>query len=110
MSVVASFENCRELFELSGWGWAPTYYRVFKGEPRLVEVLIGRPKKEVDTPAYELGYLMRRLPIGSIVWSKGEDEWAAMYAEEVQQAGTPEDAACGLAIVLWRVGILTKRL
>lgn len=102
MSIVARFENCRELFELSGWSWAPTYYQVFNGEPRIVEILLGRPKKEVHTPAYELAYLMRKLPTGSIVWSKGDDNWAAMYAEEIQEADTPENAACKLAIALWK--------
>jgi hypothetical protein len=102
MSFVASFENCRELLELCGWNRAPTYYRVYDGEPRIVELLIGRPRKEVYTAAYELGHLMRMLPTGSIVWSKSEDTWAAMYGEEVQEADTPEDAACKLAIALWK--------
>ena len=59
---IAKFELCRELYELSGWGWTDCYYRVFEGEPPVVQVQLGRSKDGLQVPAYESGYLIERLP------------------------------------------------
>lgn len=85
------------------WGWANKYYQ-----------------KTVDAsvPAYDLGYLLRKLPmyleikhpdtlrltIGAVIGGR----WCASYDWEdggvmhEQFQGTPEDAACKLAIELFK--------
>ena len=70
-----------------------------------------------DIPAYDLGYLMRMLPAGCYVAQQSDEEandpqkpqWAALgYRDKGLFADTPEDAACKLAIELFKQGILTK--
>jgi hypothetical protein len=119
---VAKFDLCRELYELSGWGWTNCYYRIFEGKLVAVEMVLGLPKKGVHLPAYDVGYLVEKLPQkvnGARLVLAGmpmSDRWGCAYLyglnisfDASQIADTPQDAACGLAIVLWRQGILTKR-
>jgi hypothetical protein len=97
----ASLELCKELYELSGWN-APVV------------------SMDGPTPRYDLGYLLRKLPkhvedqwlhIAPIT----DNKWAAHYmmmgvksAGQDEWADTPEDAACKLAIELFKQGILVK--
>lgn len=60
MSEVASLEISKQLYEISGWkdthfSWRSQY----KQEARIVDI---QPNIESDTPAYDLGYIMRKLP------------------------------------------------
>lgn len=87
MSNVASMELSDELFKLSGW-----------------------PQDKAT--GYSLGYLLRKLPRAAIV-SLPPKYRASIYVtgvtdELVFDADTPEDAACKLAIELFKQGILTK--
>lgn len=120
---VALLELCRELYELSGWGdgsdmnklkWLDYY-------------------DDWSVPAYDLGYLLRKLPSyieqqGNLdgidrqrrvafqirKWERPEVVWFAEYHEIYYrplyrtEADTPEDAACKLAIELFKQGILKK--
>src|SRR5258708_37899280 len=58
---VGKFELCRELYELSGWGWANYYYRKFN-EPPVVQVQLGKSQNGVHIPAYETWHLIGQLP------------------------------------------------
>jgi hypothetical protein len=111
---VASLELCKELYELSGWQATAKYrkngFLVTWGYMRL---------KGSETPAYDLGYLMRKLPIDCVVCQVSEPidgvYWFAggMSGEyDVHlnhfKAVTPEDAAAKLAIEMFKEGVLTR--
>jgi hypothetical protein len=107
---VANFELCQELYELSGWltGIDGFCYVSLAGESSGFEV---RPLTDVGDdrvricPAYDLGYLLRKLPPGNVLTSV-EGKWIASSSPKVTTAPTPEDAAAKLAIELFRQGIL----
>lgn len=118
---IAKFELCRELYELSGWSWTDCYYRVIEGKPQIVELVLGLPIMGLHLPAYDVGYLMGRLPQkvnGARLVLAGmpmSGHWGCAYLyglnisfDASQIADTPENALCGLAIVLWRQGILSS--
>ena len=126
---VASLELCKELYELSGWSkthmlwhksanpmralssWLPTTteaYWSFVKENRGDEVL--------TIPAYDLGYLLRKLPpedkkLGYLDLCQDGTNWMARYTKLSAtmmhaKADTPEDAAAKLAIELFKQGML----
>lgn len=128
---VASLELCKELYEVSGWYFAnhKWYYSEFTGLLTLAPADddVGKTYKVV-CPAYDLGYLIRKLPrtkkyIGTykramtsdlVVASLDTIEWGAGYQEDesffnlIETAATPEDACARLAIELFKQGVLTK--
>lgn len=108
----ASLKNCKRLYELSGWEDNDIGSRSYNG------VKLSNGKVESIT-AYDAGYLLRRLPNGSITTpdmnQHGNSHWAeycTTYPSESglikTHAGTPEDALCLLAIKLFEEGILKK--
>ena len=101
---VAAKELCQELYELSGWGGDDPYFNVNEGWYKE-----GRPaqKSVLVAPAYDLGYLLRKLPSWSLI-QKNIDRYEATSSMNNTHADTPEDAACKLAIELFKQGILTK--
>jgi hypothetical protein len=109
---VASFELCQELYKLSGWltGIDGNCYVSLHGERMGIEV---RPITDTGNdgiqicPAYDLGYLLRKLPVGNVL-SSVEDKWIASSSPEVTTAANPEDAAAKLAIELIKQGILPR--
>jgi hypothetical protein len=134
MMNVASLELCETLYELSGWEdtgfeWAnPSARSLAKKQPNK-PYLKGRHKyhqvsKKVWRPhticaAYDLGYLLRRLPttIGQVTdrlrLTKGDLGWYAQYDRAVlnnilEDADTPEDAVAKLCIELFKQGVLAK--
>lgn len=119
---VASLALCQELKALSGW--TDTYFQ-WRTHPSGEAYVVGHvpdadPLKE-ETPAYDLGYLVRRLPrkldgeqfmceiaIEAAVFGEG---WCAGYLYHTTptlEAETPEDAATKLAIELFKQGVLTR--
>lgn len=96
MSDVASLDLCKELYEVSEWE-ADAF-------------------RDGITPAYDLGYLLRKLPVHISIEShatldgKGSRWYKAVdnSAEESCRAVTPEDAAAKLAIELFKQGVLTN--
>ena len=107
---VANFELCQELYGLSGWltGVDGNCYVSLTGERRGFEVrlLTDTDNDQIRIcPAYDLAYLLRRLPVGNVLTSL-EDEWIASSSPKVTTATTPEDAAAKLAIELFKQGIL----
>lgn len=129
---VASLENCKRLYELSGWSktnfaWAEDNYHYPMYRPATL--------KTDDTPAYDLGYLIRKLPVnleyvhkekdwvdgsdlpevkirgnvyvGFTAQSKATAGYGGMRGHfYLQYADTPEDAACLLAIKLFEENLL----
>lgn len=97
---VANLSLCKELYELSGWMPAECE---FYG----------------SVPLYTLGYLLRKLndslnhnidtltlvTLGSFGW---EVQHKALSTPTVCEADTPEDAACKLAIELFKQGLLKR--
>ena len=109
---VANFELCQQLYDLSGWltGIDGNCYVSLTGERKSFEV---RPLRDTGNdsiqvcPAYDLGYLLRRLPVGNVLTSF-EGKWMASSSPKVTTAAIPEDAAAKLAIELFKEGILKR--
>lgn len=104
---VASLELCKELYELSGWWWdTSTRHYVMPAK--------NKGQGEVRRPAYSLGFLLTKLPPESNISHIG-DKWyiAKHYLQGEgfrsieETADTPEDAACKLAIELFKQGVLS---
>lgn len=117
--TTASLELCKELYELSGWD--DTYGELSpKGHwwPRGEFLEFHTGSKEKPTPAYDLGFLLRKLE-KELTFSislhnifQGKKGWTTSYQlgalVEPVVADTPEDAVCKLAIELFKGGILKK--
>lgn len=138
---VASAELCGKLYELSDWEmtgseswnwWQRKRINAdrFRDSPflglsikRPTDSRTGRTVSEVThyrsyiAPAYDLGYLLRKLPpnLGDglhLVLENDDGGWAIEYYTRQKSgpsasAAIPEDAACRLAIELFKQGILT---
>jgi hypothetical protein len=113
---IASLELSKQLYELSGW--ADTSHEYYHSEyPNRMDVA-GVRECDADVlsicPAYDLGYLLRKLP--GVQLNRQSDEeanygntaWACESGNYAKIADTPEDAAAKLAIELFKQGILTK--
>lgn len=136
----ASLELCKELYELSGWGDTYMVFRYYQDEWNdpiwekydVVPSDSDNPNWQIEDPAYDLGYLLRKLPHktewgGLFVMSCNDGQWEAsyfnfyenwhnheQYSRRFQEApsavaDTPENAACKLAIELFKQGILPKQ-
>lgn len=127
---VASLELCKELYELSGWGKTQNVWAIATGEENKdvspwLRVGVGSSSAWEELPAYDAGYLLRKLPAS--VKIKGHpyvlelrpnysgSAWSALYydpekAEAPIQVydNAPEDCLTKLAIQLFKAGILTK--
>lgn len=119
----ASLELCKELYELSGW--EPEYWK--RNVVGVHDYLYAKMKVENSDPAYDLGYLLRKLPkrfankdghylAGYSYLSLRripttltvEQSWKAMFGKKYEAtADTPEDAACKLAIELIKQKVIT---
>lgn len=118
---VASLGLCKELYELSGWYEVEAYYEDYPvlRDSKLRSGYPGNilPKMLHDniTPAYDLGYLLRKLP-DQLTLVRVRDSPAYYIGCDYRQpyieteADTPEDAACKLAIELLKQGILQPNL
>lgn len=114
---VASLELCKKLYELSGWLSTDFEY---SGLNEVVywppEVQAKDPRPFPDIPAYDLGFLLRKLPVGCYVSKAKAHNTASTgnfrsgrYGFPItERADTPADAVTKLAIELFKQGILTK--
>lgn len=120
---VASLDLCKELYDLSGWKHSANGLTTLSPAPDK----IGRQFEQI-CPAYDLGYLLRKLPghiaIQSTTWDdvhtekvRGQEldyQAVACYQSNIkgvliqEVADTPEDAIALLAIKLFKQGVLTK--
>lgn len=118
---VANIDLSKELYELSGWEGAGYLYTYSYDHAVPVSYIHGI--EEIRFPAYDLGTLLRKLPEKTtlrrnkprpIKASNWHGEWCiGVYGEGYRSVGgkhgaTPEDAACKLAIELFKQGVLTK--
>lgn len=118
---VASQELCKELFELSGWQYDHGTNGLWYTD-HTPDLVVATYINGDSTPAYDLGYLLRKLPetirddnypVISRYYRAG---WAAFYEASYEyeqtersymvEADTPEDAAAKLAIELSKQGVL----
>lgn len=108
---VASFELCRELHLFTGWRDTDFAYRIPDRtlyQPRTTSPYV---------PAYDLGYLLRKLPRRidgydelRLEPNQSTDGWNCsydFYKPYGATADTPEDAAAKLAIQLFKEGVLS---
>lgn len=125
---VVSKALCIELFALSGWN--DTYFWSYRKREGVFDKWDVQ-RKGMDSgslvPRYSLGYLLRKLP--ARYWDEKAKRWDALHFtkwDRLQNGGvvytaeywtvynppfkveaeTPEDAACKLAIELFKQGIL----
>jgi hypothetical protein len=120
--VSARLDLCKELCKLSGWKntFAYWYQNWMLGNKWMVGYQ-GSPSIEATVPAYDLGYLLTKLPPQTSI--KKEHDASPQLPEETPAhyralydttdgrhfwlgADTPEDAACLLAIELFKQGVL----
>ena len=104
---VASLSLCKALYEVNGWD--DTYF-VWRED--LPEAVSRVDWDEYDYPAYDLGYLLRKLPVGIHIRRKMDvyQAWLLPKAGEMSYfAIAPEDAACRLAVELFKQNILTRK-
>jgi hypothetical protein len=127
---VASLELCKELYELSGWDDTYFSWNFNSSVPEqgwyVDDDNLAYPKSDTY-PAYDLGYLLQKLPKnisrnGNLYWLTLDcnlrEEWMVWYngrsSDDLMPdvdyslvcADTPEDAAAKLAIELFKQGIL----
>lgn len=121
---VATLENSKKLYELSGWIETETHWQITHGEiqdwtPETTQ----RPNYTSlkACPAYDCGYLLRKLPYEyadnfkdyGLILIKDEKIWCASYdyydlPHIYVEADTPEDALTLLAIKLFELKIISK--
>ncbi len=117
--TVASLEFCEELYQLSRWHKTISYFDGNRdGSESRREHEDGEP---TAIPAYDLGYLLRKLPhqyfddrrfnrlmmhVESI--DDGLSSYVFYIGNYVGKSSTPEDAACKLAIELFKQGMLNR--
>ncbi len=117
---VASLELCKELYELSGWRDTRYFYKAISGMDYMVVAQPDNGKhrerqpttyKWDECPAYDLGYLMRKLPAygGKFIrQDRDGTSWVAGSDGYMEVGFRPEDAACRLCIELLKRGVLKR--
>ena len=121
---VASLSLCKDLYQRSGWKGTDYFYQFIEYSDLstgyyLINPVLETPLHANAYPAYDLGFLLRRLPRQA--WQKdfyllvSDSEWVAGYDSKHPTglprsafADTPEDAACKLCVELFKKGILKK--
>src|SRR5260221_9447676 len=121
---VARLELCKKLYTLSGWKETDNFYQFIEYSDLstgyyLTNPTVAAPLHANAYPAYDLGYLLRRLPpLGYKDDGRMADSWLTLELAggkwfcghkgwgDGAEANTPEDAACKLAIALFQQGIL----
>lgn len=110
---VASLELCKELYELSGWEDTEKWLTASDLLPEIIDGKKTGNLKREQVPAYDLGYLLRKLPpVTKVINCSNEKTqiYGALFPELklTFHGDTPEDAACKLAIELFKQGVLPK--
>ena len=124
---IASLSLCKELYELSGWQ-SGIWVHSWQGTDQEVTTDYqkgGMVNGDYVTPAYDLGYLMRKLPMvthhGGLGFGHIKDgRWyfnlvlTGIRGDDLQsnfgsEADTPEDCVAKLAIELFKQGVLTNK-
>lgn len=114
---VASLDLCKELYKLSGWRDGGFEYTPY-GDVIKVSGVSFKAEKTGFYPAYDLGYLLRKLPkeyggdsLGLVVidpeFGSRDGMWECGYEQFFCNADTPEDAAAKLCIELIKQKVIT---
>jgi hypothetical protein len=119
----AKRELCQKLSLLSGWSDTDLYWYVdWLLQDTWRVGYLGTPSNETTIPAYDLGYLIRNLPAQVSIKREYDaspelpEETPAQYRALYDTVDgchfwlgeeTPEDAACVLAIELFKQGVLS---
>lgn len=78
---VASLENCKELYELSGWRDCSNTFELWEDSEGKERYTLSRQqmfmKSDLLCPAYDLSYLLRKLP-----HSTNGGKWRAVLQKE----------------------------
>jgi hypothetical protein len=132
--TTANLELCRELYELSGWEDTPWVYEFELGHRgmKVVDIrdnshwggiahhlFVTDPITKLEPrylPAYDLGYLLRKLAISSerniqLYYSVTGKVWKCQFNGygSPKLADIPEDCAAKLCIELFKQNILTRK-
>lgn len=121
----ASLELSKELYELSGW--EDTVWDWSTANGKLMYRTGSSMFHRDDYPAYDLGYLLRKLEnieetiilrynnparMGAVALPQWNGQYTVATARMQQRdypiAATPEDAVASLCVALFKQGILTK--
>lgn len=114
---VANLENCRELYKLSDWD-DTEHWHVYTGLNFIgvniaatTDFLKDHPDYNKTAPAYDLGYILRKLPKSNLSAEYSSSDWRCETMSSDSRmirtyADTPEDAAAKLAIELFKQGII----
>ena len=114
---VANLELCRELHELSGWeDTYLAYVSQTTGEQHVLAADGSFGENWDFDWAYDLSYLLRKLPVHTKLWAERPDNWHAHFDDKdgLMQGlhvtyDTPEDAAAKLCVELIKQGLLTPK-
>jgi hypothetical protein len=130
----ASLEVCKELYKMSRWKDTDYFHQFIEYSDLstgyyLTNPTVAAPLHANAYPAYDLGYLLRKLPDRVITdkasfhlrINKSDRFYSIFYDSDTYgvalnkvdveigcAALTPEDAACKLAIELFKQGILKR--
>ena len=123
---IASFEVCKNLYELSGWRVYDYLYWPDQTIRDAHEATSDDLASRNTVAAYDLGYMLRRLPASIQTDDEGAtacslqlrpsvdaSQWTAGYASHddylfAATDATPEDAIVLLAIALFTQGVLPR--
>lgn len=113
---IANGELSEELFKLSGWKETEFNWWLLSGGPEtkfeqkpVAQHGLPRVHNGMKTiPAYDLGYLIRKLGDGTDIIYFHDETDAASYSGVRVKADTPENATAKLCIELFKQGILKK--
>lgn len=115
----ANLENCKKLYELTGWEDANAIWAKYslKAEPVVLhvafahrdELMILSGQREFAIPAYDLDYLVMSTPIRgedittTFMLGRNTDNtgWCAVYKDFACIAEEPADAVCKLLIKIY---------
>lgn len=105
---VASLTLCEELYKLSGWEDTQRYYDKNGDTWTNLKSSITESEPGFACYAYSLGFMLRKLP--RTVFLTGHSVgWSAEVGLFVSRDTTsPENAACKLAIELFKSGVLSR--
>ena len=115
--TVATIDLCQTLFMNSGWiGTNLNHFRFHDGKVSVEARPISAYISARGIPAYDLGFLLRRLPPSTAIRKRSTmsagKEYSASAAVRSGIAAldrTPEDAAAKLAIELFKRAVLRKQ-
>lgn len=118
---IADLALCKELYTLSEWSDTHHYYlgdEILSRSPRQSDLHPPTLTENDCAPAYNLGYLLRKLPPKTEIVRALDTKYFAIHRiwtaqgvdqiEYISKADTPENAAANLCIELFQQKILIR--